>query len=126
MARTSVARVTTTRIRRCRRSSCGRPAVATFTYVYADQTAVLGPLATHADPHGYDLCQEHAHTLTAPRGWQVIRLADNFDPPPPTTDDLEALADAVREAARPRRGQAAPGAGAAAGQRHLFAVPPVE
>jgi len=123
LVRTSVGGVTTTRVRRCRRSSCGLPAVATFTYVYADQTAVLGPLATQADPHGYDLCREHAHTLTAPRGWQVIRLADNFDPPPPTTDDLEALADAVREAARPRGGQAAP---AAAGRRHLFAVPPVE
>ncbi len=63
---------------------------------------MLGPLATYAEPHGYDLCQVHAARLTAPRGWQVIRLADNFDPPDPTPDDLEALADAVREAARPR------------------------
>ena len=61
-ARTSVDRVTTTRVRRCRRSSCGRPAVATFTYVYADQTAVLGPLATQADPQA---AGAHAQTLTA-------------------------------------------------------------
>jgi len=90
------------RSRRCSRSSCSQPAVATLTYVYADSTAVLGPLATYAEPHGYDLCDQHAGRLTAPRGWQVIRLADNFEPPPPTPDDLEALADAVREAARPR------------------------
>lgn len=90
------------RSRRCSRSSCSRPAAATLTYVYADSTAVLGPLATFAEPHGYDLCEQHAGRLTAPRGWQVIRLADNFEPPPPTPDDLEALADAVREAGRPR------------------------
>jgi Protein of unknown function (DUF3499) len=90
------------RSRRCSRSSCSKPAAATLTYVYADSTAVLGPLATYAEPHGYDLCEQHAGRLTAPRGWQVIRLADNFEPPAPTPDDLEALADAVREAGRPR------------------------
>jgi hypothetical protein len=97
------------RSRRCSRSSCSKPAVATLTYVYADSTAVLGPLATFAEPHGYDLCDQHAGRLTAPRGWQVIRLADNFEAPPPTPDDLEALADAVREAGRPRIPQPAPG-----------------
>ena len=30
-------------VRRCSRTACGRPAVNTLTYVYADQTAVLGP-----------------------------------------------------------------------------------
>ena len=100
------------RSRRCSRSSCSKPAVATLTYVYADSTAVLGPLATYAEPHGYDLCDQHAGRLTAPRGWQVIRLADNFEPPPPTPDDLEALADAVREAGRPRAPQ--PGTAGAA------------
>jgi hypothetical protein len=70
--------------------------VATLTYVYVDSTAVLGPLATQAEPHGYDLCGHHAHALSVPRGWEVIRLA--IDPTPtPTTDDLLALADAVRE-----------------------------
>ena len=99
---TAVSSQVSARSRRCSRASCSGPAVATLTYVYADSTAVLGPLATYAEPHGYDLCQVHAARLTAPRGWQVIRLADNFDPPDPTPDDLEALADAVREAARPR------------------------
>ncbi len=74
--------------------------MATLTYVYLDSTAVLGPLATRADPHGYDLCARHAEALSAPRGWEVIRLAIP-DEPEPSTDDLLALADAVREAARP-------------------------
>jgi len=74
----------------------------TLTYVYADQTAVLGPLATYAEPHAYDLCLEHSERLSAPRGWEVLRLATAAAVDPgPSTDDLLALADAVREAARP-------------------------
>jgi hypothetical protein len=76
--------------------------VATLTYVYSDQTAVLGPLATYAEPHCYDLCDLHAEGLTAPRGWEVLRLAPDADAGGPSDDDLEALANAVREAARPR------------------------
>lgn len=57
---------------------------------------MLGPLATRADPHGYDLCPRHAEALSAPRGWEVIRLAIP-DEPEPSNDDLLALADAVRE-----------------------------
>jgi hypothetical protein len=88
-------------VRRCSRTACGRQAIATLTYVYADSTAVLGPLATYAEPHCYDLCAQHSERLTAPRGWEVLRLAPDPDALRPTSDDLEALADAVREAARP-------------------------
>ena len=95
--------------RRCSRTACGRPAVNTLTYVYADQTAVLGPLATYAEPHAYDLCELHSERLSAPRGWEVLRLAPDPRAQGPSSDDLLALADAVREAGRP-----APGAGAAA------------
>ncbi|WP_052852408.1 DUF3499 domain-containing protein [Streptomyces avicenniae] len=87
-------------VRRCSRTACARPAVATLTYVYADSTAVLGPLATYAEPHCYDLCAPHSERLTAPRGWEVVRLAVDPAAARPTGDDLEALADAVREAAR--------------------------
>jgi len=76
--------------------------VATLTYVYADSTAVLGPLATYAEPHCYDLCVEHSERLVAPRGWEVIRLAPDPASLEPSSDDLLALADAVREAARPQ------------------------
>ena len=75
--------------------------MATLTYVYRDSTAVLGPLATYAEPHCYDLCAEHAERLTAPRGWEVVRLAPDLQSPGPSKDDLLALADAVREAGRP-------------------------
>ena len=88
-------------VRQCSRSACARPAVATLTYVYADSTAVLGPLAQLAEPHSYDLCAEHAERLTAPRGWEVVRLLPDFEPAAPSHDDLLALADAVREAGRP-------------------------
>lgn len=89
--------------RKCSKTGCNQPAVATLTYAYSDRAAVLGPLATYAEPHTYDLCAEHATRLTAPRGWDVLRLATEYPDPEPTTDDLLALADAVREAGRPRR-----------------------
>ncbi|TDO51331.1 uncharacterized protein DUF3499 [Kribbella sp. VKM Ac-2527] len=91
--------------------------MSTLTYVYADSTCVLGPLATYAEPHCYDLCAEHAERLTAPNGWEVIRLAPDPAAAGPSSDDLEALANAVREAARPlpprtsgRPGSSSPGA----------------
>src|SRR5918994_5251241 len=93
-------------VRRCSRTACGRPAVATLTYVYADSTAVLGPLATYAEPHCYDLCAEHSERLVAPRGWEVIRLTPDPASVGPSSDDLLALADAVREAARPQASDA--------------------
>jgi hypothetical protein len=88
-------------LRRCSRTACGRPATTTLTYVYADQTAVVGPLATYAEPHAYDLCDVHSERLSAPRGWEVLRLASDVEQGP-SSDDLLALADAVREAAQPR------------------------
>ena len=69
--------------------------------MYADQTAVLGPLATFAEPHAYDLCGVHSDRLSAPRGWEVLRLAPDPAAAGPSDDDLLALADAVREAGRP-------------------------
>ncbi len=82
--------------------------MATLTYVYSDQTAVLGPLATYAEPHAYDLCEAHSERLSAPRGWEVLRLAPDPDALGPSGDDLLALADAVREAARPLPAPATP------------------
>ncbi|WP_018155342.1 DUF3499 domain-containing protein [Demetria terragena] len=91
------------RTRTCSRAACGAAAVATLTYVYADQTAVLGPLATFAEPHTYDLCSTHATRLTAPRGWDVVKLAVDLSEPSPSEDDLSALADAVRAAGTAER-----------------------
>lgn len=100
--------------------------MATLTYVYRDSTAVVGPLATYAEPHSYDLCEEHAGRLTVPRGWEVVRLdVAAAGLPAPSSDDLEALADAVREAARPVAPSPAPGLDAATGRRgHLRVLRP--
>ena len=79
----------------CQRTACKRPPVYTLTYVYRDSTAVLGPLAAYVEPHCYDLCEMHAGRLTAPRGWDVVRLP--IEPAEERADDLEALANAVME-----------------------------
>jgi hypothetical protein len=114
-------------VRRCSRTACSLPAIATLTYVYADSTAVVGPLATHAEPHCYDLCEAHAGRLTAPRGWEVVRhepdLAGQGAISARSSDDLEALADAVREAARPSPGPDTPPDAGTGRRGHLRALP---
>lgn len=96
--------------------------MATLTYVYGDQTAVLGPLATFAEPHSYDLCPEHSERLSAPRGWEVLRLSPDPDQSGPSGDDLLALADAVREAARPQPAAPAPAVEEPMGRRGHLSV----
>jgi hypothetical protein len=98
-----------------------------LTYVYAESTAVIGPLAAFAEPHTYDLCEQHARGLTAPRGWDLVRHEGDFEPPPPSSDDLVALAEAVREAARPsaRKPESGGDSGPPVGRRgHLRVIPP--
>lgn len=107
--------------RQCSRPACARPAIYTLTYVYRDSTAVLGPLAAFVEPHCYDLCARHADRMTAPRGWDVVRLplAESSDQPE-EADDLEALANAVREAAAPSPPHEPTGQGVEIGRRgHL-------
>ena len=96
-------RAAVARLRRCSRSGCTNPAVATLTFAYADSTAVVGPLATAAEPHSYDLCSIHAQGLTAPKGWEVVRPDEELADAGSRSDDLEALANAVREAGRAER-----------------------
>ena len=68
-----------------------------MTYAYAESTAVVGPLAPAAEPHSWDLCDHHAEKITAPLGWEMLRVnhIDIDD-----DEDLTALAEAVREAGR--------------------------
>ncbi|MFC2267076.1 MAG: DUF3499 domain-containing protein [Peptidiphaga sp.] len=87
-------------VRQCSRQSCREPAVATMTYGYEDATAVIGPLSPTAAPGAFDLCAKHVQSVTVPRGWQMVRLQTDFEPAPPSTDDLMALADAIREASK--------------------------
>jgi hypothetical protein len=115
-------------VRRCSRTGCLNPAVATLTYAYADSTAVVGPLATYSEPHSYDLCEEHALRLTVPRGWEVVRHEGEFAAESPSDDDLTALAEAVREAGRRERLVETPEPNTPSGRRgHLRVLPdPIE
>ncbi|MDY6055340.1 DUF3499 family protein [Micrococcus sp.] len=61
-------------MRRCSKTGCQSPARATLTYNYADSQVVIGPLAQRAEPHIYDLCLDHARRITAPLGWEVLRV----------------------------------------------------
>ncbi|GGH62861.1 DUF3499 family protein [Rothia aerolata] len=60
--------------RLCSRQTCTREAVYTLTYAYSESTAVVGPLSNVREPHAYDLCEFHASRLTAPQGWDVVRV----------------------------------------------------
>lgn len=68
-----------------------------MTYAYADSTAIVGPLAHRTEPGTYDICEQHYGSLSAPRGWEVIRLPMPDVEPVADGDDLLALANAVRE-----------------------------
>ena len=41
-------------MRRCSKTGCQSPALATLTYNYADSQVVIGPLSRRAEPHTYD------------------------------------------------------------------------
>ena len=82
----------------CSRTACKRSPVYTLTYMYKESTAVLGPLAVYVDPHSWDLCEMHADRLVVPRGWDVVRLPK--DPAQERAEDLEALANVVRDVPR--------------------------
>ncbi|MCQ9343115.1 DUF3499 domain-containing protein [Corynebacterium kozikiae] len=86
--------------RRCSRPGCGKPAVATLTYAYQQSVAVVGPLAASTDPHSWDLCAHHSQRITAPLGWELLRV----DAIEEDDEDLTALAEAVREAGRTTTG----------------------
>ena len=85
--------------RGCSRVGCRSIATMTLTYIYAESTAVVGPLATFSEPHAYDLCAVHGERLKVPHGWNVIKQELTGNEPGPSDDDLMAIADAVREVA---------------------------
>ena len=86
--------------RACSRVGCRSVATMTLTYIYAESTAVVGPLATYSEPHAYDLCASHGERLKVPHGWNVIKQELTGNEPGPSDDDLMAIADAVREVAK--------------------------
>ncbi|MDN5605220.1 MAG: DUF3499 domain-containing protein [Kocuria sp.] len=70
----------TEKIRMCSRMMCRREASCTLTYAYSQSTVVIGPLATRVEPHAYDMCTFHASKLTAPRGWDIVRVDGEGSP----------------------------------------------
>jgi len=61
---------------------------------------VVGPLAPERELGAYDLCDFHCQKMSAPQGWEVIRLP--LEPPGlarTTDDELKRLADEIRRAA---------------------------
>lgn len=83
--------------RKCSRPLCQQSAVSTLTYIYAQSTAVLGPLATYPEPHCYDLCESHAKRLKPPHGWELVTLHPDPSTLRPTDEELAELATAIRE-----------------------------
>jgi hypothetical protein len=57
--------------RQCSRTTCAQPAAATLTYRYGHSHVWIDSLAVEREPHSYDLCEQHADTLSAPQGWRV-------------------------------------------------------
>ena len=114
--------------RACSRVGCRSAATMTLTYIYAESTAVVGPLATFSEPHAYDLCSLHGERLKVPHGWKVIKQELTGNEPGPSDDDLMAIADAVREVASrsddvEETQPAEPGQNSIGRRGHLRAVP---
>ena len=84
-------------VRLCSRSGCRNIASRTLIYVYSESTALLGPLATFAEPHTYDLCEVHSTRMSVPVGWTIINKVEENVHTGPSPDDLMAIADAIRE-----------------------------
>ena len=86
-------------VRKCEKPRCTASAVATLTYDYGEATAVIGPLSSKPSHRGYDMCSTHASRFTAPQGWQIVRLVNNFVDVTPSDEEFAALSEAVRDAA---------------------------
>jgi hypothetical protein len=57
--------------RHCSRPTCAVPATSTLTYHYGERVVWVDDLTPTRDPHGYDLCDLHAHRLKVPAGWEL-------------------------------------------------------
>jgi hypothetical protein len=50
-----------------------------LTYEYGRSQVWLDALTAERDPHGYDLCADHAARLTVPVGWHVHDRAERTE-----------------------------------------------
>lgn len=80
-------------LRSCRRTGCRWPADATLSFRYATREAWLDALHEEAHPAAYDLCPDHAGSLTVPRGWEFTDSRPAAAPPrEPAGRDLPGAA----------------------------------
>lgn len=103
-------------LRTCGRTGCRWPAAASLSFRYATGQVWLLDLTPEPDPALYDLCPDHADSLTVPRGWERV-------------DQRTTRAVIAEPAGRdldPLDGGAPPGAGGYGGNRYaslLAALP---
>lgn len=81
-----------------------------MTYDYTGATAVVGPLSPVPQKGALDLCEHHAQTVTVPRGWSMVKLVTEYEPAPPSDNDLMALADAIKATSRKQAPEPKPAA----------------
>ncbi len=53
--------------------------MVTLTYEYGRSQVWLDVLTAERDPHGYDLCADHAARLSVPLGWHLLDRASQND-----------------------------------------------
>ncbi|MGI9578861.1 MAG: DUF3499 family protein [Microthrixaceae bacterium] len=73
--------------RSCARPGCGKGAVATLSYAYANSVVVLDDLAAESHPMVHDLCNMHAGSIRVPMGWT---LQDTRAPAPSDTHAVDS------------------------------------
>ncbi len=61
---------------------------------------MLAPLSTFVEPHAYDLCEQHSEKLTVPKGWSVVQNKSDLPTPNQSTQDILAIAEAIRQVAK--------------------------
>ncbi len=50
---------------------CGSPASVLMSFAYQDAQVWLDDIIDTVEPHGYQLCADHADRMTPPQGWTL-------------------------------------------------------
>lgn len=58
--------------RTCARPGCAETASSTLSYDYRERSVWLGSLSDEPHPMLHDLCDDHAGSLSVPRGWTLL------------------------------------------------------
>lgn len=58
--------------RQCTRTCCLKPATARLEYDYSASTVWLHDIEVGTDRTPFELCADHARSLSVPRGWELV------------------------------------------------------